>query len=634
MSSRAGAAPTLQLESDRRIKSAQMLRDPYRLWVNLAAPVALAAYVGWALYLAFLRHAALHTFLFDLGFFTQLLWNTAQGNWLQSSLKPDTFFGGHLSPVLLLLTPFVRLVPNGRTLLLFQQISLAVAVLPGYFVLRRARPGFAPLLVIAFVLNPLLHQVASAEFQGIMFAVPTLALALYALETKKEKLFWLAIGLTLLVREDMGIYVASIGLYVLTLRKRPLWHGILLVLVGAAWVIAIPTYVFPYLAGSPYPYTNLFEEFGGSFGEIAVNLARNPLLLISRWFEPAKMVALWQMLYPMAFLPLLAPGEQLLWVPGVLALLTTSEPEINTLGGWWVAPLLPLLWFAAARALSRLQDTPLRLAAAVMVVAALAGFVLTSRFPGGGRFAPEMYALNRHAQIGQEILGTIPPDASLATTNRLGAHAATRREIYLYPWIPTTASPQYFLLDAQEPDPYPLSSDELEKAITRLMVAPRVETVREQDGYFLFRAHDSPAFEPQGPWIWEPYLRLNGYHVTAEDDAGAFLQPNGTLRAGKQARVVLYWTALETMDRGYRISVQLVDGDGQVVAEHEGEPALGSVPTTKWLRERNVRDVHYLDIPADAPLELSLRVSIRETDSDAPLAPSQGFVLTALPVQP
>lgn len=632
MTSRAGAAPTRRQESDQRIKSAQLVQDPYRLWVDLAAPVLLAAYLVCALYLAFLRHAALHTYLFDLGFFTQLLWNSAQGSWLHSSLKPDTFLGGHFSPILIALAPFVRIWPDARMLLIFQQISLAVAILPGYFVQRRTQPAFAPLLVIAFVLNPLLHQVASAEFQGIMLAVPALALALYALETNKEKVFWFAIVLTLLVREDMGIYVASIGLYLLALRKRPVWQGLILVVVGAAWVVAIPTYVFPYFAGSPYPYTNLFQEFGESFGEIAINLARNPLLLITRWFEPDKLTALWRLLYPMAFLPLLAPGQQILWVPGLLALLTTSEPEINTLGGWWVAPLLPLLWFAAAHTLRQLVGTSLRVAAGVMVGAALLGFVLTSQFPGGGHFAREMYTVSPHARTGPEILATVPSEASLATTNRLGVHAAARREIYLYPWIPTTASPEYFLLDANEPNPYPLSPDELQTSLSRFMVAPRVETVREQDGYFLFRAHDKPAFEPSGPWTWEPYLRLNGYQVTAENDAGAFLQPTGELRAGKRARIVLYWTALSAMEKDYTFIVQLVGPDGTIAAQQQGAPALGKVPTTKWQRDRNLRDVHYLDVPAGTTGPLELRVLIHETDSGKPLGPTDGFRLATLPV--
>lgn len=633
MISRAGVAPTRHHESDWRIKGAQLVRDPYRLWVNLAAPVLLAMYVGCALVLAFLRHAALHTYLYDLGFFTQLLWNTAQGSWLQSSLKPDTFLGGHFSPILIVLAPFVGMLPDARTLLFFQQISLAAAILPGYFVLRRTHPAFAPLLVIAFILNPLLHQAASVEFQGIMFAVPTLALALYALETSKEKIFWLAIVLTLFVREDMGIYAASIGLYLLALRKRPMWQGLLLVIIGAAWVVVIPTYVFPYFASSPYPYTNLFQEFGSSFGEIAINLARNPLLLIARWFEPDKLVALWRLLYPMAFLPLLAPGQQILWVPGLLALLTTSEPQINTLGGWWVAPLLPLLWFASAHALRRLHGLRLRIAAGAMVAAAVLGFVLTSQFPGGGRFVPEMYAIGQHARIGQEILATVPAGASLATTNRLGVHAVARREIYLYPWIPTTASPEYFLLDANEPAPYPLSPDELETSLSRFMVAPRVETVREQDGYFLFRAHDKPAFEASGPWTWEPFLRLNGYQVTPENDVGAFLQPTGELRAGKRARVVLYWTALNAMEKDYTFVVELVSPDGTVIAQQEGAPALGTVPTTKWQRERNLRDAHYLDVPAGASGSLELRVLIHETDSGKLLGPADGFRLTTLPVR-
>ena len=168
-----------------------------------------------------------------------------------------------------------------------------------------------------------------------MFAVPAMALALYALEAKKEKLFWLAIALTLLVREDMGIYVASIGLYVWRCENAPFGKG----RCWSSWARRgswqFQRMCFPISPGRRIRIQTCLENLAARSAK-SDYLARNPLLLLARWFEPDKLAALWRLLFPMAFLPLLAPGEQILWVPGVLALLTTSEQEINTLGGWWV----------------------------------------------------------------------------------------------------------------------------------------------------------------------------------------------------------------------------------------------------------------------------------------------------------
>ena len=150
-----------------------------------------------------------------------------------------------------------------------------------------------------------------------------------------------------------------------------------------------------------------------------------------------------------------------------------------------------------AGTLSRLQGTPLKIATGAAVAAAFIGFMLTSQFPGGGRFSPEDIRGRFPRAIGQEILAALPADASLATTNRLGVHAVTRREIYLYPWIPTTASPEYFLLDANEPEPYPYRRMNWKHPLLVLWLRRGVETVREEDGYFLFRGTTDLRLTPR-----------------------------------------------------------------------------------------------------------------------------------------
>src|SRR3972149_5521031 len=57
--------------------------------------------------LSVMRHDTLHSHAFDLGIFDQILWNSARGHVMESSLIWDkaTFFGNHISPTLLLFVP-------------------------------------------------------------------------------------------------------------------------------------------------------------------------------------------------------------------------------------------------------------------------------------------------------------------------------------------------------------------------------------------------------------------------------------------------------------------------------------------------------------------------------------------------
>ena len=137
-----------------------------RLWVNLAGPILLLAFIVVAVYLAFLRHQTFVTQVFDLGYYTQIVWNTAQGRLFATTLKPPTFLTDHFSPLLALVAPLFWLAPDARTLIVVEMALLAMAVLPAYLILRQSSPRLAPLLVLAFVLNPQLHQLAVEDFHG------------------------------------------------------------------------------------------------------------------------------------------------------------------------------------------------------------------------------------------------------------------------------------------------------------------------------------------------------------------------------------------------------------------------------------------------------------------------------------
>lgn len=46
-------------------------------------------------------------------------------------------------------------------------------------------------------------------------------------------------------------------------------------------------------------------------------------------------------------------------------------------------------------------------------------------------------------------------------------------------------------------------------------------------------------------------------------------------------------------------SVRLIDGEGRWLAAHDCQPALGAVPTLKWIGGSRVTDRHLLPLPED-----------------------------------
>ena len=70
---------------------------------------------------------------------------------------------------------------------------------------------------------------------------------------------------------------------------------------------------------------------------------------------------------------------------------------------------------------------------------------------------------------------------------------------------------------------------------------------------------------------------------------------------GSPLEVMLHWHALETPERNYHTFVHLLDAGDGIVAQHDGPPAAGELPTLGWLPGEYLTDTHLLHLPFDLP---------------------------------
>ena len=105
---------------------------PRPLWV-------VAAVVGIGMFcVSLLRHWALDSHGYDLGIFTNVMWNLVHGNGYLSSVKNGiNLFADHQSPTYWLLAPLFWLVPRPETLLFVQALGLAAGGPALYYLARR-----------------------------------------------------------------------------------------------------------------------------------------------------------------------------------------------------------------------------------------------------------------------------------------------------------------------------------------------------------------------------------------------------------------------------------------------------------------------------------------------------------------
>jgi len=81
------------------------------------------------------------------------------------------------------------------------------------------------------------------------------------------------------------------------------------------------------------------------------------------------------------------------------------------------------------------------------------------------------------------------------------------------------------------------------------------------------------------------------------------------------------FVAMKPIAHDYTVSVSLVGEGGQWQTQHDGTPALGGIPTLKWIRGITVRDEHELVLPPEAAGRGVLRLTVYDA-----------FTMRSLPV--
>ncbi|MCB9435058.1 MAG: hypothetical protein H6668_24105 [Ardenticatenaceae bacterium] len=100
-----------------------------------------------------------------------------------------------------------------------------------------------------------------------------------------------------------------------------------------------------------------------------------------------------------------------------------------------------------------------------------------------------------------------------------------------------------------------------------------------------------------------------------------------------QSPISLLWQANAETPTSYRVFIHLVDQDGQIVAQADGEPANWSRPTSGWAPGEYISDSHTLSLPTDLAPNLTLRIGLYNPATGQRLVtPSGGdFVVVPLP---
>ena len=186
------------------------------LRVNRAGLVCSAVFAMLYSAIALYRYSHFVWTSWDLGIFTQVVSSYAH---LEAPTVPIrgvgfTALGDHFSPALAVLAvPYSLLVPDPTTLLVAQAVLLAWSILPIRRLATR-RLGFGPGLAVtmAYAASFGVVQAVLVDFHEVALAAPLMAYAAEGLAERRWRQVVIASLPLVLVKEDLGVTVAAIGL--------------------------------------------------------------------------------------------------------------------------------------------------------------------------------------------------------------------------------------------------------------------------------------------------------------------------------------------------------------------------------------------------------------------------------------
>ena len=475
-------------------------RRTHQVAVGMLTASVAALYCVFAL----TRYYTFHTSSYDLVIFDQAVRSYAHFRPGISIIKgvhngfgPGfSILGDHWSPILATLAPLYWIYNSPQTLLVAQAVLFALAIPPLWIFTRRAFGGgqrataAAYLVSVAYGLSWPIAEAANVGFHEVAFAPVLMAVALERLQAGRLRTALIALAALLLVKEDMGLLVAGIGLYLAVARPRlvrkQLLVAIALIVVGVADTWLATRVLIPAFGGRSNYYW-AYPALGQGIPQAAWHLIAHPASSLRLLITPR--VKLGTMLFlfgAFCFLPLRSPIA-LAAVPLLLErMLATLFPN------WWVtsyqynAFLVVVLLCAAVDGAARLDRWPVltrkRLAAgrtppaeqgsarsadagptradaagtrtvALVCAAAMCAVavVLVPRFALGAALHPSFYQRNSRMNAAVAATAAVPDGVTVAAADHLGPQLSARDTVLLWEQRSTVSAP-WVVADVARPD--------------------------------------------------------------------------------------------------------------------------------------------------------------------------------------
>ncbi len=294
------------------------------------------------------------------------------------------------------------------------------------------------------------------DFHAISFFIPLALAAFYFFEEERWALSALFFALAAGTKEDAALLTVSIGAFALIRAyrekngaKKRFAAGLLAV--SALYFIAVSQFIMPAFGGG-IVRLDRYSQLGDSLSGIATHLIGDPKLFFSTIFQAPKLMYIFWLLAPVAFLPLLSWSSIFLVVPGILENTLTNFPQQFSSLMQYDAIIIPGLFLGAIYGLAFVtkRSPAIRSAAwKVLLSAVFIAFLMRSPVSPFA-FPTQLFQSNAYWDSLRALAAEVPPGVSVSAITALVPHLSQREHIYML-GTEYDHPVDYFIIDSADP---------------------------------------------------------------------------------------------------------------------------------------------------------------------------------------
>ena len=226
-------------------------------------------------YFAIHRVYELRSYYYDLGIMDQVVYNTAQGRFLEMTNqdfgKNISRLAIHFDPILALLAPFYKIWEGPEILLIIQTIVLAFGAIATYLIAKHILKNklYAFIFGLSYLFYFPVQRAVLFDFHAITFATTFLLFLIYFFLVKKYWLVMMFFFIVLLTKEHVGSVTFFLGLYFFVTKKSKKYSLILMIL-SIITVILTVKIIIPFFRQEEHFAVGYFTNFNQLFSQETV----------------------------------------------------------------------------------------------------------------------------------------------------------------------------------------------------------------------------------------------------------------------------------------------------------------------------------------------------------------------------